>query len=125
MPESEYKDMFIEEAREHLQTLNQTLVDFEENPKNADALAQIFRAAHTLKGMAAAMNYDKIQKLSHKTEDTLDLVRNNQLEVSTDLVNLVFDCFDGLEKMVEDIAETDATDFEIEDLIKSFVVVEL
>jgi len=116
---SEYKDMFIEEAREHLQTLNQTLVDFEEDPKNADALNQIFRAAHTLKGMAAAMNYDKIQKLSHKTEDTLDLVRNNQLEVSTELVDLVFDCFDGLEKMVEDIAESDATDFDIEDLIKN------
>jgi len=110
---SEYKDMFVEEAREHLQTLNQTLVDFEEDPKNADALNQIFRAAHTLKGMAAAMNYDKIQKLSHKTEDTLDLVRNNQIEVSTDLVDLVFDCFDGLETMVEDIADTDATDFEI------------
>ena len=106
---SEYKDMFVEEAREHLQTLNQTLVDFEENPKNNDALNQIFRAAHTLKGMAAAMNYEKIQKLSHKTEDTLDLVRNNQLEVSTDLVDLIFDCFDGLEKMVEDIAASDAT----------------
>ena len=52
---SEYKDMFIEEAREHLQTLNQTLVDFEEDPKNADAMNQIFRAAHTLKGMAAAI----------------------------------------------------------------------
>ena len=115
---SEYKDMFVEEAREHLQTLNQTLVDFEEDPKNADALNQIFRAAHTLKGMAAAMNYEKIQKLSHKTEDTLDLVRNNQIEVSTELVDLVFDCFDGLEQMVEDIADTDATEFEIGNLVE-------
>jgi len=115
---SEYKDMFIEEAREHLQTLNQTLLDFEENPKNVDALNQIFRAAHTLKGMAAAMNYDKIQKLSHKTEDTLDLIRNNQLDVSTEIVDLIFDCFDGLEKMVEDIAAQDATNFDIEGLIE-------
>ena len=114
---SEYKDMFVEEAREHLQTLNQTLVDFEENPKDKEAMNKIFRAAHTLKGMAAAMNYDSIQKLSHRTEDTLDLVRNNQLDVNTELVDLIFDCFDGLEKMVEDIAETDATSFEIDALI--------
>lgn len=114
---SEYKDMFVEEAREHLQTLNQTLVDFEENPKDKEAMNKIFRAAHTLKGMAAAMNYDSIQKLSHRTEDTLDLVRNNQIEVNTELVDLIFDCFDGLEKMVEDIAEADATSFDIAPLI--------
>ncbi len=115
---SEYKDMFVEEAREHLDTLNQTLVDFEENPEDKEALNQIFRAAHTLKGMAAAMNYEKIQELSHKTEDTLDLVRNKELDVSTDLVDLIFDCFDGLEKMVEDIADSDATDFNIDDLVE-------
>jgi len=115
---SEYKDMFVEEAREHLQTLNQTLVDFEENPKDADAMNKIFRAAHTLKGMAAAMNYNEIQNLSHKTEDTLDLIRNNQLDISTDLVDLIFDCFDGLETMVEEIAEADKTDYDITDLIK-------
>ncbi len=115
---SEYKDMFVEEAREHLDTLNQTLVDFEENPEDQEALNHIFRAAHTLKGMAAAMNYEKIQELSHKTEDTLDLVRNKELEVSTDLVDLIFDCFDGLEKMVEDIADSDATDFNIDELVE-------
>lgn len=114
---SEYKDMFVEEAREHLDTLNQTLVDFEDDPGDEEALHQIFRAAHTLKGMAAAMNYDKIQELSHKTEDTLDLVRNDELEVSTELVDLIFDCFDGLETMVEEIAESDATDFDIDDLV--------
>ncbi|RLF58848.1 MAG: chemotaxis protein CheA [Thermoplasmata archaeon] len=119
---SEYKDMFIEESREHLQTLNQTLVDFEENPKNKDAMNQIFRAAHTLKGMAAAMNYDEIQKLAHKTEDTLDLIRNNKLEVDTDLVSLIFNCFDGLETMVEEIADADATSFDITELVQNLEV---
>lgn len=115
---SEYKDMFIEEAREHLTTLNQALLDFEKDPKNKDALNQIFRAAHTLKGMSATMNYEKIQKLAHKTEDTLDLIRNNKLEVDSDIIDLIFKCFDGMEKMVEDIAASDMTEFDIVGLIE-------
>jgi two-component system, chemotaxis family, sensor kinase CheA len=115
---SEYKDMFIEEAREHLTTLNQALLDFEKDPKNKEAFNQIFRAAHTLKGMSATMNYEKIQKLAHKTEDTLDLIRNNKLEVDSGVVDLIFKCFDGMEKMVEDIAASDMTEFDIIGLIE-------
>lgn len=114
---AEYKDMFIEEAREHLTTLNQSLLDFEQNPSDEDALNKIFRAAHTIKGMAATLNYDPIQKLSHKTEDTLDLIRQHQINVDSDVVDLIFDCFDGIESMVEDIAVNDATDFDITSLI--------
>ena len=114
---SEYKDMFIEEAREHLTTLNQSLLDFEQNPEDGDALNKIFRAAHTIKGMAATLNYDSIQHLSHKTEDTLDLIRQHQITVDSDVVDLIFDCFDGIEAMIEDIAANDATDFDINSLI--------
>ncbi len=114
---AEYKEMFIEEAREHLTTLNQSLLDFEQNPLDDDALNKIFRAAHTIKGMAATLNYDPIQKLSHKTEDTLDLIRQHQINVDSDVVDLIFDCFDGIETMVEDIAVNDATDFDIAALI--------
>ncbi len=114
---SEYKDMFIEEAREHLTTLNQSLLDFEQNPDDEDALNKIFRAAHTIKGMAATLNYDSIQHLSHKTEDTLDLIRQHQINVDSNVVDLIFDCFDGIEAMVEDIASNDATDFDINGLI--------
>jgi two-component system, chemotaxis family, sensor kinase CheA len=114
---AEYKEMFIEEAREHLTTLNQSLLDFEQNPLDDDALNKIFRAAHTIKGMAATLNYDPIQKLSHKTEDTLDLIRQHQIDVDGEVVDLIFDCFDGIETMVEDIAVNDATDFDIASLI--------
>lgn len=114
---SEYKDMFIEEAREHLTTLNQSLLDFEQNPEDGDALNKIFRAAHTIKGMAATLNYDSIQHLSHKTEDTLDLIRQHQITVDSNVVDLIFDCFDGIEAMIEDIAANDATDFDINSLI--------
>ena len=114
---SEYKDMFIEEAREHLTTLNQSLLDFEQNSEDEEALNKIFRAAHTIKGMAATLNYDSIQHLSHKTEDTLDLIRQHQISVDSDVVDLIFDCFDGIEAMVEDIAVNDTTDFDITGLI--------
>ena len=118
MATEEYKDMFIEESREHLNTINQSLLDFEKEPDNQDALNKIFRAAHTIKGMSATMNYDKIQKLSHKTEDTLDMIRNHQIDVNSDVIDLIFDCFDGIEHMVDDISSNDATDFDIEGLIE-------
>jgi two-component system chemotaxis sensor kinase CheA len=114
---SEYKDMFIEESREHLSIINQALLDFEKDPKNKDAMNKIFRAAHTIKGMSATMNYDKIQKLSHRTEDTLDLIRNNKLEVNSDIIDLIFKCFDGIEEMIEDIASSDITEFDVECLV--------
>ena len=114
---SEYKEMFIEESREHLNTLNQSLLDFEKNPKDKNALNTIFRAAHTIKGMSATMNYEKIKHLAHKTEDTLDLIRNNQLEVDSEVIDLIFKCFDGIETMVEDIAQKNITEFDIDILI--------
>lgn len=114
---SEYKDMFIEESKEHLSIISQALLDFEKDPKNKDAMNKIFRAAHTIKGMSATMNYDKIQKLSHKTEDTLDLIRNNKMEVDSEIIDLIFKCFDGIEEMIEDIASNDMTEFDIESLV--------
>ena len=67
---SEYKDLFVDEAKEHLSTLNHSLLDLEKDATNQDAIDKIFRAAHTLKGMSATMNYGKIQKLAHKTHAT-------------------------------------------------------
>lgn len=115
---SEYKDLFVEEAREHLNTLNQALLILEKDPHDKEALNKIFRAAHTIKGMSATMNYEKIQKLSHKTEDALDLIRNNKLEVDAEIMDLIFKCFDGIETMVEQIAENNMTEFDIVGLVE-------
>jgi len=115
---SEYKDLFVEEAREHLNTLNQALLILEKDPHDKEALNKIFRAAHTIKGMSATMNYEKIQKLSHKTEDALDLIRNNKLEVNAEIMDLIFKCFDGIETMVEQIAENNMTEFDIVGLVE-------
>ena len=99
--EAEYKKIFIQESDELLQQMNQSLLELENNNKSENALNAIFRSAHTLKSMSASMGYKKISELAHKMEDVLAQVRSEELEVSEDLINLLFRSFDALESMVE------------------------
>ncbi|MEE8358244.1 MAG: chemotaxis protein CheA [Candidatus Hydrothermarchaeales archaeon] len=101
----EYKEMFITESRESLDALNQALLDLENNPEEMDILNNIFRYAHTLKGMSATMGYDKIADLSHKMENLLDKIRQGTISLSTDIVDILFECIDLLEAMVESITQ--------------------
>ncbi|RJP33054.1 MAG: chemotaxis protein CheA [Actinobacteria bacterium] len=102
---SQYKELFISEAQEHLEALNQSMVDLEKDPGNPDVLTEIFRSAHTLKGMSATMGFDQLTELSHEMENVLDGLRSGDIEVSTDIVDLLFGCFDMLGTMVADISE--------------------
>ena len=102
---SQYKDLFINEAQEHLEALNQSMVDLEKDPGNPDVLTEIFRSAHTLKGMSATMGFDQLTELSHEMENVLDGLRSGDIEVDTDIVDLLFGCFDMLGAMVADIAD--------------------
>lgn len=101
----EYKEMFIAESQESLNALSQALLDLEDNPEEMDILNNIFRYAHTLKGMSATMGYDKIADLSHKMENLLDKIRQGTISLSTDIVDILFECIDLLEAMVESITE--------------------
>jgi two-component system chemotaxis sensor kinase CheA len=102
---SQYKELFISEAQEHLEALNQSMVDLEKDPGNPDVLTEIFRSAHTLKGMSATMGFDQLTELSHEMENVLDGLRSGDIGVDTDIVDLLFGCFDMLGAMVADIAE--------------------
>ncbi len=102
---SQYKELFISEAQEHLEALNQSMVDLEKDPGNPDVLTEIFRSAHTLKGMSATMGFDQLTELSHEMENVLDGLRSGDIEVDTDIVDLLFGCFDMLGAMVADIAQ--------------------
>ncbi len=102
---SQYKELFINEAQEHLEALNQSMVDLEKDPSNPDVLTEIFRSAHTLKGMSATMGFDQMTELAHEMENVLDGLRSGDIGVSTDIVDLLFGCFDMLGAMVADIAE--------------------
>jgi len=94
-------DMFADEAREHLQALNQALLGFEKQPENPELVNVMFRSAHTLKGMSATMGFSEVAELTHKMEDLLTPIRQGQLKTSGAIVDLLFKCLDALQEMVE------------------------
>ena len=100
---SQYKELFIEEAQENLQGLNQALLQLEKEPSDVEPLNEIFRLAHTIKGMAATMGYDDMALLAHSMEDLLDELRQGTLEVEPQLFDLLFECLDALGTMLEDV----------------------
>jgi len=106
MDVSQYLSMFIEEAKEHLQTLNEQLLILEKEPDNNEAINEIFRAAHSLKGMAGTMGYKKMQRLTHEMEDVFSEIRDGKIQVNADLVDLLFQCLDELSKYLDNIIAT-------------------
>lgn len=104
MEVNQYLEVFIEESKENLQTVNDSLLQLEKDPSNLDLVSEIFRAAHTLKGMSATMGYQDLANLTHKIENVLDAVRNEQVEVDADMLDIVFDSLEDLEAMVTDIS---------------------
>ena len=85
--DNQYMDMFLDESHEHLQSLNEGLLRLEENMEEVSAVNDIFRNAHTLKGMSATMGFTKIAELTHEMEDVLDLVRKEQLKLNEDIMD--------------------------------------
>ena len=106
MDVSQYLSMFIEEAKEHLQTLNEQLLILEKEPDNNEAINEIFRAAHSLKGMSGTMGYKKMQRLTHEMEDVFSEIRDGKIQVNSDLVDLLFQCLDELSKYLDNIIAT-------------------
>lgn len=103
MDTNQYLDMFIEESKEHLQACNEQLLELENNPDDLGIVNEIFRAAHTLKGMSATMGYEDIADLTHKMENVLDAIRNSKIHVTSEILDVVFEAADDLEQMVLDI----------------------
>ena len=97
----EYKEMFAVESAEHLQSMNDALLSLEKDPANSETINVMFRAAHTLKGMSATMGYTNIKELTHNMENLMDRVRKNEIELDSSAIDVLFECLDTLEKMVE------------------------
>ena len=110
METNQYMDMFLDESHEHLQSLNDGLLGLEDNAEDLSILNEIFRNAHTLKGMSATMGYNKIAELTHEMEDVLDMLRKEQLKVSGDIIDTLFKCIDSLEQMINNVANGDPED---------------
>lgn len=109
----QYIDIFIDESKEHLQNLNQCLLDYEANTENLETVNEIFRIAHTLKGMSATMGFETIASLTHKMENILDGIRSHKLQTTPEMVDILFEGLDILEEEVKSI-ETSGKEKEID-----------
>jgi len=105
MDMNQYLDIFIEESKEHLQNMNESLLSLEKTANDKNLLNEIFRVAHTLKGMSATMGFVRIASLTHEMENLLHAIRNDEIEVSSHIIDVLFECFDTLEGYVSHIAE--------------------
>ena len=118
METNQYMDMFLDESHEHLQSLNDGLLVLEENSEDISVVNEIFRNAHTLKGMSATMGFNKIAELTHEMEDVLDLIRKEQIKLTEDIVDTLFKCLDSLEQMVDNVGNGDPEDLiDVSDLV--------
>ncbi len=106
MDVSQYLEIFIDETKEHLQNLSDQLLILEHEPDNADTINEIFRAAHSLKGMAGTMGYKRMQKLTHDMENVFQEIRNGNMKVQANLVDVLFRGLDALEAYLDNIQST-------------------
>lgn len=120
MDVSQYLEIFIEETKEHLQSLNEHLLILEKDPENEDTINEIFRAAHSLKGMAGTMGYKRMQRMTHDMENVFSEIRNGKMKASSDLVDVLFRGLDALEAYLNHIqTEADEGTEDNEDIINS------
>ena len=92
---SQYLEIFLDESKEHLQNLNEQILILEKEPENTDTINEIFRAAHSLKGMAGTMGFKRMQRLTHDMENVFSEVRNGKLKVTAGMVDVLFQCLDA------------------------------
>jgi two-component system chemotaxis sensor kinase CheA len=114
---SEYLDMFIEESEQNLQIISEEMLRFEQDPNNLEIVAEMFRAAHTLKGMAGTMGFAKTEKLTHTIENKMDDIRNGIKEADEAVIDFMFKGVALLEKLLDEIKESGRERSEIMDLI--------
>lgn len=108
MDMNQYLDIFIEESKEHLQHMNDKLLELENNYDEIGLLNEIFRVAHTLKGMSGTMGFTKIASLTHTMENMLDAMRNSEIKTTPEIIDILFRCFDSLDEYINNIVETGA-----------------
>ena len=120
MDVSQYLEIFIDETKEHLQALNTSILDLEQDPSNMDTVNEIFRAAHSLKGMAGTMGYKRMQALTHDMENVFSEVRNGAIKVTAEIIDVLFQILDALDDYLNNIqSSADEGTNDNENLIKA------
>jgi len=125
---SQYMNLFIEESNEHLQTMNDVLLELEKNTDNISLINELFRVAHTLKGMSGTMGYTNMADLTHEMENVLDGIRNNRIKINENITDVLFECFDALDEIINYIAangkEMDKANDDLIEKLRNLVNVE-
>lgn len=118
MDMSQYLEIFIEESKEHLQHMNEILLELENNFEDTNLLNEIFRIAHTIKGMSGTMGYNKVASLTHEMENVLHICRSNEMAVNSTIIDILFECFDGLEEYINNLIQNNEEgDLDTTDLV--------
>ena len=106
MDVSQYLEIFIDETAEHIQSLSDNIMELEKEPENENVVNEIFRAAHSLKGMAGTMGFKRMQHLTHDMENVFQEVRSGNIKVSSEMIDILFQCLDAIEGYLECIKST-------------------
>lgn len=113
----EFKQDFIQEVREYVDVMNQSFIKLENG--DSEAINEIFRIAHTIKGMAGFMGYRKLENLCHKLESVMGRVRDREAEITGELIDVMLRAVDAIEEMIGKIEEEGSDDVAVEDIIDS------
>ncbi|RKO60935.1 chemotaxis protein CheA [Caldibacillus debilis] len=124
MEMNQYLEVFIDEGREHLQACNENLLKLEKNPSDTSIVNDIFRSAHTLKGMSATMGFENMANLTHQMENVLDLIRNGKQQVTPELLDTIFMAMDVLERMLDSIEAGGDGNEDVSELLEKFKALE-
>lgn len=106
MDVSQYLDIFIDETNEHIQSLSDNIMVLEKEPENKDTINEIFRAAHSLKGMAGTMGFKRMQRLTHDMENVFSEVRNDTIKIDSGMIDTLFQCLDAIENYLASVKAT-------------------
>ena len=118
MSMAQYMSVFIDESKEHLQLMNDSLLKLEQEPEDIKIIDEVFRSAHTLKGMSATMGFTRIAELTHHMENVLDNIRTGKATVDTGLVDILFECLDTLNALVDEVIEGGQESTEVTELME-------
>jgi len=103
MDVSQYLEIFIDETSEHVQTLSDCIMVLEKEPDNKDTINEVFRAAHSLKGMAGTMGFKRMQHLTHDMENVFQEVRSDKISVDSAMIDLLFKCLDAIDGYLNNV----------------------
>ena len=117
MDVSQYLEIFIDETSEHLQNLSDCIMELEKDPENMDTINEIFRAAHSLKGMAGTMGFKRMQRLTHDMENVFQEVRSEKVKVTSSMIDLLFKCLDAIEGYLDNVKASSDEGTEDKELI--------